>query len=103
LTNGETYTFYAEAVNSAGASNPSFTVQAIIPDEPPALAYTFTGPEGGDIYAESAVFTITPESAFTDDITISFFGLGSETAYHLVFSFAGYCPTDIYHYPSKCR
>jgi hypothetical protein len=87
LTNGETYTFYAEAVNSAGASNPSFTVQAIIPDEPPSLAYTFTGPVGGDIYAESGVFTITPESAFTDDITISFFGLGSETLTPLVFTF----------------
>jgi hypothetical protein len=45
----------------------------------PLLRIYFTGPEGGDIYAESAEFTITPESAFTDDITISFHGLGSET------------------------
>jgi hypothetical protein len=88
LTYGETYTFYAEAVNSAGASLPSFTVQARLPDEPPALAYSFTGPEGGDIYAESAEFTITPEFAFTDDITVEFYGLGAKELSPLVFSFA---------------
>jgi hypothetical protein len=88
LTYGETYTFYAEAVNSAGASLPSFTVQARLPDEPPALAYSFTGPEGGDIYAESAEFTITPEFAFTDDINVEFYGLGAKELSPLVFSFA---------------
>jgi hypothetical protein len=64
------------------------SVQAIIPDEPPTLAnILFLARTGGDIYAESDVFTITPEFAFTDDMTISFYGLGSETLTPLVFTF----------------
>ena len=77
LTPGSSYTCSVTATNSAGtsaASSPSNQVAV------PATGYTLTGPAGGLINNQSGVFTITPNSAFTGNITISVSGGGATAA-----------------------